>query len=288
MSDDEAPPAVPHYDRNRALAEALDVAVGRGGGEVDVSQITPGTGDGTTGGEMVSRVEVPAWAARSWQICLSPPTVLGLAFPTNPAQTVITWYSASPVRVVDLRYPTPLPLLARVAWGQGGAHFVADVTWFNGGSFVVHGSYVELRAVLISPWGTGIPSPATVKVRGAITPAESNGRRAGPPMLATAPQLFAPGESFDFLVPMFARSARIVRHAGPNNFPTLEIAQYADTAHVNNCFFEIVTAGASNMVAARAAERMFPIAANAKVFTIRSMEATLSCTFHLEWELDLG
>src|SRR5688500_15503969 len=190
---------MPHYDRDRALAEALDKAMGHGAGEAGVTVTTPGLGEGYTGGEMIASLRLPDWAARTFLIQLGPARPSGV--PVIPGATVANWLGFP--GIPDLGAGV-LPVIARVTWGIGGASFQADVSWQDGSSFAVSGSYGERRAVACAnpPW-MALPAGATVHVSGAIIPADAVHKQSSQPMLQSAPVTIANNTTQVWQVPPF-------------------------------------------------------------------------------------
>jgi hypothetical protein len=267
------------WDMVAAFADAITRAQGEGGSEVE---ITSGhiVAEDQIAGPVVSRVQVPNWAARSWNITMGAPRFTGAGKTGNGVIVGPLGFTGT----TDAVYPA-IGTQGLIKWGMGGAQHQALVDWGNGGAVQVHGSYVELDA--ISPASWTLPAGVRVFVAGSIAPATTSARQAAPPTLSTPDVLIAAGATQIFLVPPYAKSVAVQRSGGPNNFGTIECAFFRSAAPANAVFFEVTNNGAANMMASRAAERMFRVPANASVFTLRNLDV-FDATYHLEWDIQLG
>lgn len=265
--------------REEHLAEGLALNSGAGGN----SQNVPLTSAAGAGGRRaaITRVNLPAIAARAWRVTLGAPVALSI-----PTST----YTAAPPTGFPDRWPnvdlTRASVVCNLIWGVGGAKFEAWLDWRNGCSFVVHGSHVDVGVAVAA--GANVPGAPTaigqLNYSAMITPDDAPSPFAAPPSLTFDTGSIAASSSASCPIPPFARSVRLHRYIGTTQ--SYEVRAFGDGGLTLLHGFLVYAAGNDRRFGDVTQQQFLP--PNARWLEIQNLDGAVAIGFLVEFELDLG
>lgn len=219
--------------------------------------------------------------ARTWKVTRAPLRTTG-SNGSSDLSTMI-WQPDIPPVV----YPTGVAsgmsgALGRVTWGRDQVTHQAVFDWKRGGSFCVHGDYVEVDASMLLRDALFLPSDASVKAAATVEPASVNNSNPWPPTLSVDAGLINPGASVIVPIPDYAVAFRWCQYSG--NSATLTCTQSDDLAILTPRFVTALNSQPSTWPNAQGA---IPILATAR-YIRASHTGVAAMAVWFEFTLDIG